>query len=152
MVRAAGPADLEAVVDLAVALWPEALPEEHRVHMRAVLSGVPPSTLPLTLFVAERGQRIVGFVEVGLRSHADGCDERRPVGYVEGWFVAPEHRGQDLGRALMTAAEEWARGKGCLEMASDTWIDNEPSQRAHQALGFEVVERCITFRKALSPA
>ena len=47
------------------------------------------------------------------------------------------------------AAEEWARAHGCLEMASDTWIDNEESQRAHEALGFEVVDRCVNFRRAL---
>jgi len=39
-------------------------------------------------------QSLVGFLEVGLRSHADGCDPAQPVGYVEGWFVAPDHRGQ----------------------------------------------------------
>jgi aminoglycoside 6'-N-acetyltransferase I len=117
--------------------------------MRAVLKGAPPSTLPLTVFVAERQRQVVGFVEVGLRSHADGCDPRRPVGYIEGWFVAPDHRGQDVGRSLMNAAEAWAASQGCTELASDTWIDNEPSQRAHQALGFEIVDRCVYFRKAL---
>ena len=33
-------------------------------------------------------------------------------------------------------------------MASDTWSDNGPSARAHEALGFEIVDRCINFRKA----
>ena len=44
----------------------------------------------------------------------------------------------------------WARLKGCREMASDTWIDHEGSQRAHEALGFEVVDRCVHYRKELS--
>jgi aminoglycoside 6'-N-acetyltransferase I len=86
---------------------------------------------------------------VGLRSHADGCDGRHRVGFIEGWFVEPEHRGNGMGRALMQAAGAWARSHGCREMASDTWIDNDPSQRAHEALGFEVVDRCVHFRKAL---
>jgi aminoglycoside 6'-N-acetyltransferase I len=34
-------------------------------------------------------------------------------------------------------------------MASDTWIDDEMSIDAHQALGFEIVDRCIHFRKQL---
>lgn len=96
------------------------------------------------MLVAEADGRAIGFVEVGLRSNADGCDVRHPVGFVE-----PEHRGTGVGRALMRAAEEWARAQGCREMASDTWIDNEPSQRTHEALGFEVVDRCVHFRKAL---
>jgi hypothetical protein len=28
-------------------------------------------------------------------------------------------------------------------------IDNEGSQRAHEALGFDVVDRCVHFRKGL---
>jgi aminoglycoside 6'-N-acetyltransferase I len=34
-------------------------------------------------------------------------------------------------------------------MASDTWQDNVDSQRAHEALGFEVVDRCVNYRKVL---
>jgi aminoglycoside 6'-N-acetyltransferase I len=49
----------------------------------------------------------------------------------------------------MRSAEDWARRQGCLEMASDTWIDNEGSQGPDEALGFEMVDRCVTFRKRL---
>ena len=52
-------------------------------------------------------------------------------------------------RALGIGAEDWARSQGCMKIASDTWIDNEPSQRAHEALSFEVVDRCVHYRKAL---
>jgi len=34
-------------------------------------------------------------------------------------------------------------------MGSDTWIDHEDSQLAHRALGFEIVDRCVHFRKSL---
>jgi aminoglycoside 6'-N-acetyltransferase I len=115
----------------------------------AILAGRPPSTMSLAIFVAETAGNVVGFVEVGLRSHADGCDERQPAGFIEGWYAEPEHRRRGLGRALIGAAEDWARSRGCTEIASDTWIDNEPSQRAHEALGFEVVDRCVHYRKAL---
>jgi hypothetical protein len=29
------------------------------------------------------------------------------------------------------------------------WIDDERSQHAHQALGFEAFDRCVHFRKTL---
>jgi aminoglycoside 6'-N-acetyltransferase I len=146
-VRPAVPADLDAIVALATALWPDG--DDHRPHMAATLAGAPRSTLPLTLFIAERAGVAVGFIEVGLRSHADGCDGRRAVGFIEGWYVTPAHRGQSVGRALMAAAESWARAQGCTEIASDTWADNEASIVAHQALGFEISERLVTFRKPL---
>lgn len=106
--------------------------------------------MPLAIFVAETAAgELVGFAEVDLRSHADGCDPEQPVGYLEGWFVAEGHRRSGIGARLVAAAEDWARGHGCVEMASDTWIDRTVSQRAHEALGYEVVDRCVHYRKAL---
>ena len=106
--------------------------------------------MPLINLVAEASdQRLVGFLEVGLRSHADGCDPSRAVGFIEGWYVADGHRHQGIGRKLLTAAENWARVQGCVEMASDTWVDNELSQRVHEALGYAVVDRCVHYRKSL---
>lgn len=58
------------------------------------------------------------------------------VAYVEGWFVVPEIRRRGLGRALVSAAEEWGRVQGCTEFASDTLPDNRASAAAHLALGF----------------
>jgi aminoglycoside 6'-N-acetyltransferase I len=130
-------------------LWPDGPLAEHRQDAASILAGAPPSTLPLVVFVAETDGKVVGFVEVGLRSHADGCDARRAVGFIEGWYVEAGQRGVGVGRALMQAAEDWARSQGCHELASDTWIDHASSQRAHQALGFEVVDRCVNFKKAL---
>ena len=61
----------------------------------------------------------------------------------------PDMRGQGISKWLTQAAEDWARGKGCSEMASDTWLDNEPSIRAHVKLGYFEVERLVHFVKQL---
>ncbi|HEY4013961.1 MAG TPA: GNAT family N-acetyltransferase [Polyangiaceae bacterium] len=152
LVRAATIGDLEAVARSFHALWPEGSLVEHRADAEAILRGAPPSSLPLVVLVATDGEdgEILGVIEVGLRSHADGCDARHPVGFIEGWYVEPAHRARGVGRALMRAAEDWSKAQGCREVASDTWADHEPSQRAHEALGFEVVDRCVHFRKALA--
>jgi len=129
---------------------PRAPGAEHLTDVERILGGAPVSTMPLAVFVAQYDRTLVGFVEVGLRSHADGCDPSRPCGFLEGWYVQPDHTGQGIGRALVESAENWARRHGCTELASDTWLDNERSQRAHQALGFEVVDRCINYRKTIA--
>lgn len=147
--RLAEAADIEVVAALREALWPGIPKEESEAQVRAIVAGTPRSTLPLVVIVAEVRREIVGFVEVGLRSHADGCDPSRPVGFVEGWYVRPGYRGRGVGHALILAAEDWSRSQGCVELASDTWIDNEEAQRAHEALGFEVVDRCVNYRKTL---
>jgi aminoglycoside 6'-N-acetyltransferase I len=131
-------------------LWPDATAEEHRKELEIILRVGKYGTLPMAILVAHSEDgTLTGFLEVGLRSHADGCDTAQPVGFVEGWFVHEASRNQGVGRALMRSAEDWARKQGCLELASDTWIDDERSQRTHQALGFEVVDRCVHFRKTI---
>jgi len=147
-IRFARPDDRLHLARMRALLWPEWPAENHAKEVDAILSGRF-GTLPLVILVAESRGEPVGFLEVGLRSHADGCDPARPVGFLEGWFVEEAWRNQGIGKALMTAAEDWARSQGCREMASDTWIGNELSQRAHEALGFEVVDRCVNYRKKL---
>lgn len=149
-IRHTQPSDLDQLAPMWQALWPTSSVEEHAAELRLLLAGTAALTMPHTILVAEAGdETLVGFLEVDLRSHADGCDPAKPVGYVEGWYVAKEYRERGVGRALLAKAEDWARGHGCFEMASDAVIENELSQRAHAALGFEVVDRCVHYRKKL---
>jgi aminoglycoside 6'-N-acetyltransferase I len=132
------------------ALWPESSAEEHARELLPILEDTPSFPFPLVNLVAEAADaQLVGFIEADLRSHADGCDPSHAVGFIEGWYVDPGWRGQRIGRKLLSAAEEWARSHGCREMASDTWIYNELSQRVHDAAGYSVVDRCVHYRKSL---
>ena len=58
-------------------------------------------------------------------------------------------RERGIGKALVHAAEEWARSQGLTEMASDTWLDNEVSIQAHLKMGYEEAERLVHFVKKL---
>ena len=149
-IRRALPADRDQLAQLREALWPKTSAAEHARELEPILAGDTPGTMPLINFVSETADgTLTGFAEVDLRSHADGCDPAHPVGYLEGWLVVEAYRGNGIGRQLLAAAEDWARSRGCVEMASDTWIENELSQSCHQALGFEVVDRCVHYRKRL---
>ena len=151
VIRPAQLSDLEQLAEMCRALWPTSSAEEHAKELRSILGGNASLvvTMPLSIFVAEGTDGLVGFVEVDLRSHADGCNPSTPVGYIEGWYVVEQHRLQGLGRKLLAKAEEWARQHNCVEVASDATIDNESSQRAHEALGYQVVDRCVHYRKDL---
>lgn len=149
-IRKAVREDRRQVAAMRAELWPDGDLEEHLSEFDEQLATGMNGTLPAATFVAQglHGD-LIGFVDAGLRSHAEGCDPMQAVGYVEGWFVRESERNGGIGRALLQAAEEWARSRGCLEMASDAFMDNPNSLAAHQALGFEVVESCYHFRKSL---
>ena len=145
--------DLDQLAGLLTALWPKASAEEHAHELRLLLGGNADAvlTMPLAIFVAESTDgRLVGFVEVDLRSHADGCNPAQPVGYIEGWYVADDYRQHGIGRKLVAQAEDWARSYKCVEMGSDSVIGNRISEHAHQALGYEIVDRCVHYRRKIS--
>jgi len=132
---------------MSVALFPESAANELAAGMREFLEREDGA-----VFVAERADgSVAGFVEVGRRPYADGCDSS-PVGFIEAWFVDEDVRRAGYGRALLAAAEEWARARGYTEMASDALLDNVVSHRAHEASGYQEVERAVRFRKPLYPS
>lgn len=107
-------------------------------------------TLLREVLLAEesRDGTLAGFAELSLRPYAEDC-RTSPVAFLEGWYVVPAARSRGVGRALVAAAEEWARGQGCSEFASDTDWDNTASAAAHCALGFQDAGALRCFRKTL---
>lgn len=145
IVRPIHQADVPAWVALRLRLWPEETREFLDRQGREALE----ADTPWTVFVAEGDAGLVGFLELNLRTYAEGC-EGSPVPYVEGWYVVPEERGRGVGKALMRKAEIWARDAGFREMGSDALADNLAGRQAHKALGFSEVETLVVFRKRVS--
>jgi len=112
-IRPAQLSDHDQLLRFRQALWPKSSVEEHARELTLILEGKAVTTLPLIIFVTEASDRtLAGFLEIDLRSHADGCDPLRPVGYIEGWYVAEKHRHEGIGKKLLAAAEDWARSQG----------------------------------------
>jgi aminoglycoside 6'-N-acetyltransferase I len=125
-------------------LWPEAPLEYLNFDLDDLLANSDAG-----IFVASGADgKLIAFIEASLREYGEGC-ETSPVGYIEAWYVDPHVRGQKLGRDLVHTAEQWAREKGCTEIASDTWLENEASIAAHLKLGYYEVERLVHFAKRL---
>lgn len=120
-------------------------PADHDAEIIAIMND--PERNAVFVYARADG-RLGGFIEVGLRSYAEGCSTS-PVAYVEGWYVDDDLRRSGVGRALVVEAEAWALRRGLTEMASDTGLENNVSIAAHRALGFEEVERAVLFKKPL---
>ena len=126
------------------ALWPD--DDDCETSIAGYFAALDPDVVTLMAFDSE--QQPVGFAEVGTRAYAEGC-ESSPVAFLEGWYVIPEARWTGAGRALVAAAEDWARLRGFQELGSDTELRNEAAINAHKALGFEETERIVCFLKRL---
>jgi aminoglycoside 6'-N-acetyltransferase I len=133
-------------LDLRRALWADATADEHRGYMAMSLAQ-PERFLQLMMY--DENRQPVGFIEGSIRADYVNGTESSPVGFVEGVFVVPAWRRRGVARQLYAAIGDWAKARGCRELASDALIDNEASQRAHRALGFRETERVVYFTREL---
>ena len=133
-------------LDLRLALWTDASADDHRGYMSMALAE-PERFLQLVMY--DHCGQAVGFIEASIRSDYVNGTESSPVGFVEGVYVVPEWRRRGVARRLFDAIADWARTRGCRELASDALLDNIPSQRTHLALGFRETERVVYFARRL---
>lgn len=126
-------------------LWDESSDDEHRTEMLDIYAH---PEFQLILVAELDAGKLVGFLEASIRPYVEDCHSDN-VGYLEGWFVEPDYRKSGIGGKLVRAAENWAREKGCTEMASDSEIGNDLSLIAHQNIGYQETSRLVHLRKDL---
>jgi aminoglycoside 6'-N-acetyltransferase I len=126
-------------------LWDESSDEEHRAEMLDIFEH---NETQLVLVAETDAGKLIGFLEASIRPFVEDCHSDH-VGYLEGWYVDSAFRQSGIGRILVQSAENWARKKGCEEMASDSEIGNDLSLKAHLKLGYEETSRLVHLRKDL---
>jgi aminoglycoside 6'-N-acetyltransferase I len=147
-VRAASKEDAPAWLRMRDALWPGYASTWHADEIQQFFAGK--LSMPLAVLIAEDyAGKPLGFAELSIRNYAEDCVTDR-VAYLEGWYVVPGARRKGVGRALIAAAEQWARQQGCSEFGSDVELDNEISAAAHRALGFTETVQIRCFKKQLA--
>lgn len=145
IIRKATVEDAKMVASLAIQMWEshtiEELTQEFCDGMNKG-SGI--------VFLAMSDECAVGFAQCSLRhDYVEGTDTT-PVGYLEGIFVVEEYRKKGLAKDMLEACQEWAKGQGCREFASDCELVNEDSLNFHLKTGFEEANRIICFTKKLT--
>lgn len=67
-------------------------------------------------------------------------------------FVAPSHRGQGVGKALINAAIDHAKSNGCTSLCVGTHPDNIAAQNLYLLRGFgRITHNSPRFRLQISP-
>jgi len=123
------------------ALWPDCSMDMHSVEIREIVDY--PDTTTVLVIIDDAGN-VHGFAELRIRERVDGSTSPR-VGYLEGWYVAPEFRGRGWGKKLIEEACTWVRSKGLTELASDAEAQNDQGIAAHARAGFSETFRVVQF-------
>ncbi|NJP94514.1 GNAT family N-acetyltransferase [Nonomuraea sp. FMUSA5-5] len=163
-IRPARPEDRDAVMRLVsrlaggVAEWrdPEAVVEAARQWLAGYF--VPERKQPGAVFVAVTAAQardgevsggefsdgeVVGVVSVNTHRHFTGPMEA----YVGELAVAPHAVRMGLGRRLLSAAEDWARGQGVRHLTLETAAGNTTARRFYTAMGYG--EEAVRFTRVL---
>ncbi len=91
--------------------------------------------LPEQFLIAETQTQILGFVR---QVAPTPLASNQHVRQIRGLAVAPEARGQGIGRALLEAACESARAAGIRRMTLRVLAHNAPARRLYGRCGFQV--------------
>ncbi|HEV7233728.1 MAG TPA: GNAT family N-acetyltransferase [Sphingorhabdus sp.] len=130
--------DHHAFLELRRGLFPD---DDNETEVQQICAG---EWGPYHILVAALDGELVGFIEFGERSYAEGCTTS-PVAYIEGWYVSAAFRRRGVGKALIAACRDTARQCGYSELGSDAELTNDKSIGAHRALGFQEVGRIACF-------
>jgi GNAT superfamily N-acetyltransferase len=146
-VREATSRDLESVVSLRLALL-----REHPGHpiygrlradlgdrARELFAAQLRSTME-SIFLAEWAGGVVGVLRCVESIGSPLLDPAR-YAYVSSVYVRPEARRRGVLRALLRAAERWARARGLDQMRLHNVAGSADAEGAWTALGFDVVEQ-----------
>ena len=147
VVRAATLHDLDTVLELRLALLREA--PDHPIYGRLALDverrardlfAAQLKSINETIYVALIAGEIVGIVRC-VETSGSILFEPSRYAYVSSAYVRPTARRLGVLRALMVAAERWARLRGFEQMRLHNVPGSAEAEGAWAALGFAVVEQ-----------
>ena len=97
-------------------------------------------TSPESFIVAEKDDKIVGYImcriEYGFSNFKRFSLSRK--GHIVSLAVLEEHRGNGLGKSLISSAVEALKLKGCNEVYLEVRITNEEAVIIYKQLGFKI--------------
>lgn len=102
-------------------------------------------------FVAEAKTGLLGFVVCFVETEDEGdlhvVEAERRFGYISDLYVAPQSRGQGVGRALIEAAEAHFKQLGLPVVRIAFLHNNDRARRIYEQAGFRPYE--VTYEKRL---
>ena len=96
----------------------------------------------VALFVAEKGEKLVGFVHAVVRdTPAFPVFVPRRYAIVDGIVVKSGYQNHGIGRILMGKVQEWAIAKGAASIELNVYEFNETAISFYERLGYQTFSR-----------
>ncbi|HLF11670.1 MAG TPA: GNAT family N-acetyltransferase [Gammaproteobacteria bacterium] len=108
----------------------ESLPEDVQSRLPSMLRELP-SALVLLAFYDDQS------VGVAVCFFGLSTFRAQPLLNIHDLAVLPQYRGRGIGRALLDAAEDHARRRGCCKLTLEVQDDNTRARTLYQRFGFE---------------
>lgn len=138
-IRSASAADREAILALVPRLSEQGTPsgrdrrEIEAVDLQTIAQALDDDSLSCEVLVAEDEGAIVGFIHA--RTTTDYYTQA-PIGHVSDIVVAKGMEGRGVGRALVDAAQEWARSRGYALMQLYVLPENTGARGLYESMGY----------------
>lgn len=140
VIRTAGEWDAESIAVLSGQLGYPTEIGAVRQRLRAI-AGRPDHAV----FVPEAAGQVIGWVHV----YEVITPESPAHAEIGGLVVDAAHRGRGIGRRLMEAAEDWARGKGLSSVRLRSNVVRAEAHAFYEGIGYTVVKTQKVFAKTL---
>lgn len=134
--------NIEEIVNMALKLWTDNTYESLKEEFIEILHSNKQDILLYSI-----DDEYIGFNHVAIRHDYVEGSSTSPVGYMEGIFVKKEYRNRGIARELVEAGEGWTKARGCTQMGSDVEFHNVDSYNFHKSIGYDEVNRIISFLK-----
>lgn len=97
------------------------------------------------VFVAETDEKVVGALHIEKYSTLYYKD----IANILSLAVRGKHRRGGVGKALISAAESWAKSKNLQEIRLESSMHRKPAHEFYRAMGFDSEKEQIRFLKKL---
>jgi GNAT superfamily N-acetyltransferase len=139
LIRKANPEDYSDICELVFQLGYPA--ENEKIKSRIQMFSESPQQ---DILVAEgENHRIIGYIHF----HQNFSLENDPVLEIGGFVVNQDYRRLGIGKALLTAAEDWGRAAGFHAIRLHSNVIREDAHRFYQAMGFSINKSQYSFIK-----
>lgn len=139
-VREIKQSDSTAVTQLTVQLGYPLTEEEIARNIRVVIASKSHSA-----FVAEHGQKVVGWIGVSQAIMI----EFNPYCEINGLVIDENYRGKGIGKLLIDRAKQWAREKGNTTLRVRCNVIRREAHQFYQQLGFKETKEQKNFELSL---